>query len=68
MFCSRDAVGKCQQKEPLAVYISLVIPEALVDLYSPGCCCFMPVTPFAAKDRPLEGPKDRAGFFISIIS
>jgi hypothetical protein len=29
---------------------------------------FLSVTPFAAKDRPLEGPKDRAGFFISAIS
>jgi hypothetical protein len=29
---------------------------------------FLSVTPFAAKDSLLEGPKDRAGFFISAIS
>ena len=63
MSCARFSGGKCQQYESLAVYMSRVIPEALVDLYISGCCCFLSVTPFAAKDRPLEGPKDRAGFF-----
>jgi hypothetical protein len=59
--------GKCQRYEPLVVYISPVIPEALVDLCGSGWCCFFSVTPFAAKHHPLEGPKDRAGFFISVI-
>jgi hypothetical protein len=57
MSCSRIAGGKCQWYERLAVYISPVIPEALVDLYASGCCCFLSITPFAAKGHTLEGPQ-----------
>jgi hypothetical protein len=28
-----------------------------VDLYASGGCYFLSVTPFAAKDHPLEGPQ-----------
>ena len=56
MSCSGIAGGKCQRYEPLVIYISPVIPEALVVLYDSGCCCFLSVTPFAAKPHPLEGP------------
>jgi len=57
MSCSGISGGKCQRQEPLAVYRSPVIPEALVDLYGSGYCCFLSVTHFAAKCHPLEGPQ-----------
>jgi hypothetical protein len=49
MSCSRIAGGKCQWYERLAVYISPVIPEALVDLYASGCCCFFVYYAFCCK-------------------
>lgn len=55
--CSGVAGGKCQRYEPLVVYISPVIPEALVDLYPSGYCYFLFVTLFPAKGHPQEGPQ-----------
>jgi hypothetical protein len=57
MSCSGISGGKCLRYEPLVIYISPVIPEALVVLYDSGCCCFLCVMPFAAKGRSLEGPQ-----------
>ena len=57
MSCSGISGGKCQQYEPLVVYISPVIPEALEVLYGSGCSCFLSVTPFATKSHYLEGPQ-----------